>query len=284
MNTQVKPLPGSSTMLVGATGTGKTHCIRTFLDAGVTPFILFTEKGMRTMGDVPGENCHWHYIPPANPSWESMIDSAQKINTMSIKGLSDLKIGINKSEYAQFMDLISAMNNFTCDRCGESFGDVDSWGTDRAIVIDSLSGLNIMAMNLQVGSKPARSPGDWGIAMDNLERFLTRMCSTPQCHFVLTAHLEREIDEVGGGMTLMASTLGKKLAPKIPRFFDNVVQCVREGTNWSWNTIAAGVDLKARDLPWAEKLEPTFVTTIESWKRAGGVIQPSATLIEGPES
>ena len=41
------------------------------------------------------------------------------------------------------------MNDFTCDRCGESFGDVSTWNTDRAIVVDSLSGLNIMAMDLE---------------------------------------------------------------------------------------------------------------------------------------
>jgi hypothetical protein len=266
-------IPGARVMLVGATGTGKTHAIQTLIEAGITPFVLFTENGMRTLGNVPDESCHWHYIPPAVPSWDAMEDSANKINTFSLKNLADLKTGINKDQYRQFMEVLKTLNNFTCDRCGESFGDVDTWGTDRAIVIDSLSGLNIMAMDLQVGSKPARSPGDWGVAMDNLERFITKMTTAPQCHFILTAHLEREVDEVMGGVQLMASTLGKKLAPKIPRFFDDVIQCVREGSTFTWSTATSGVDLKARDLPWADKLDPSFVQIIEAWKKAGGIIQ-----------
>ena len=36
-------LRGTKTLLMGSTGTGKTHSIQTFLDAGVTPFCLFTE-------------------------------------------------------------------------------------------------------------------------------------------------------------------------------------------------------------------------------------------------
>ena len=34
----------TNTLLVGSTGTGKTYCLRTFLDMGVTPFIISTEE------------------------------------------------------------------------------------------------------------------------------------------------------------------------------------------------------------------------------------------------
>lgn len=44
----------SNIMLVGATGTGKTHCLRTLLDAGITPFIISTEPGIESShGDIP---------------------------------------------------------------------------------------------------------------------------------------------------------------------------------------------------------------------------------------
>jgi len=133
-------------------------------------------------------------------------------------------------------------------------------------VVDSLSGLNIMAMTLVVGSKPTKAMSDWGVAMDNLEKLLQKLCTDTKCHFVLTAHLERETDEVSGGIQLMASTLGRKLAPKIPRFFDDVICCQRNGSEFTWSTAALNVDLKARNLPIGDRLEPSFVPLIKHWK------------------
>jgi hypothetical protein len=203
-----------------------------------------------------------------------MLDSARKINTLTYESLSKLK-DINKREYAQWMDVLVNLHNFKCQRTGEEFGDVSTWSTDRAIVIDSLSGLNIMAMNLVIGSKPTKSQSDWGVAMDNLERLLQKLCTDTQCHFVLTAHLERESDEVTGGIQLMASTLGRKLGPKVPRYFDDVVCCQRNGSQFSWSTAAMNVDLKARNLPIADNLEPSFEGIITPWTRKGGEILPT---------
>lgn len=254
---------GTNTLLLGATGTGKTYALRTFLDAGVTPFILSTEPGIEsTLGDLDSSKLHWHYIPPASIGWDELMDSARKINSFDIKALSGLS-DINKRKYQQFMEVIAQCNNFTCQRTGEEFGDVSTWGPDRAFVIDSLSGLNIMAMNLVVGSKPMKAMADWGIAMDNLERLITKLTTDTRCYFVLTAHVEREIDEVTGGTSIMASTLGRKLAPKIPRFFDDVVMCVKEGASFYWSTTAHGADLKNRNLPLSAKIPPTFAEIVK---------------------
>lgn len=264
-------IPGFKTLLVGATGSGKTHSIRTLIEQGITPFILFTENGMGVVGDLPEDKIHWHYVKPAKADWSAMIDSAKKINTMGLDSLAKLS-DINKSKHGQFIDLLTALSNFTDDRTGESFGPVDSWGTDRAIVIDSLSGVNLMAMNLVVGSKPVKSMADWGIAQDNLERLINNLCLDTRAHFILISHLERESDEVTGGIKLMASTLGKKLAPKLPRFFDDVIMCEREGSQFTWNTAAPNADLKARNLPIQAKQPATFKTIVDNWKKQGGAI------------
>lgn len=259
-------VPGVKEMLMGATGVGKTHVIRTLLDAGLEVFVLFTEPGMEVLADTPSDRLHWHYIPPSSPDFADLLDSAKKINTMNIKMLADMT-DINKRKYTEFVDLLVALSDFPCDRTGKKYGAVDSWGNNKALVVDSMSGLAIMAMNLVVGSKPMKSMADWGIAIDNLERLVTKLCVDTRCHFVLTAHLERETDEVTGGTTLMASTLGRKLAPKLPRFFSDVIHVKREGTTWTWSTATSNVDLKARNLALADKLPPTFVPVIENWAK-----------------
>ena len=265
-------IAGTNTLLVGATGSGKTHVIRTLIEAGITPFVLYTEPGMRTLADLPDDAYHYHYIAPSAPTWDDLYDNAKKINTMSFKALTQLG-DMDKKKYGQFLEVITTMNDFVCDRTGEHFGDVSKWNTDRAIVIDSLSGLNIMAMDMVVGAKPVKAMGDWGVAMDNLERFINAMTNNTQCHFVMTAHLEREHDEVTGAVHLMASTLGKKLAPKIPRFFDDVVLCKQKEGVFSWATLGLNVDLKWRNLGAGKELPPSFVPLIESWKGAGGIIE-----------
>lgn len=265
-DTNKRTMPGFNVLLVGGTGTGKTHSIRTLCDQGLEVFVLFTEPGMEVLADIPEDKLHWHYIAPSTPDWQDMIDSANKINKMSLKSLSELS-DINKGKYTEFMDVLVCLSNFKDDRTGKEFGAVDSWGPERVLVVDSLSGLNIMAMNLVTGSKPVKSMADWGMSMDNLERLITKLCVDTKCHFVLTAHLERESDETTGGTTLMASTLGKKLAPKLPRFFSDVIHVRRDGSKFFWSTASINVDLKARNLPLADNLPPTFSPIIESWRK-----------------
>lgn len=276
-------IPGVSVLLLGESGTGKTHSLQTLIEAGITPFVIFTEKGMSTLAkaNIDPSKCHWHYISTATQDWGAMEQMAGNINKMSYDSLSKIT-DAKKGQYDQFMQVISQCHNFTCDRTGESFGDITTWGTDRAIVFDSLSGLNIMSMNLVIGAKPTKAMPDWMVAMDNLERFIAKITSDLQCHMVLTGHLELEKDEVSGGITLMASTLGRKLAPKLGRNFDEVLQCLNDSGQFRWASTGRNIALKTRYLEITDKLEPSFVPLIEAWKKAGGVIKP--TVEKGDEA
>ncbi len=264
---------GSNTLLVGASGSGKTYSVRTFIDAGITTLVLFTEPS-EVLDDISCEQgLHTHYVGPAEPDWDAMLDSADKINKLSFKALTSLT-DINKGEYAQFLEVIRTLGNYKCERCGKEFGPVDKLDSTYAIVVDSLSGLNIMAMDLVVGSKPVKSMGDWGVAMDNLERIITKLCSSTSAWFVLTAHLERQVDEVLGSTQLMVSVLGKKLATRVPRFFSDVILCKRNGKEFSWDTAEMNVDLKARNLPIQSGITPDFKQIVDTvrnrWKKDEG--------------
>lgn len=272
-------IPGLRTMLVGGSGVGKTYSLCTLADMGLNLRVLFTEPGMETLAQYYQDrnqelppNIHWKYIAPAAPSWDAMLDSAKKINTMSFEGLAKLS-DINKKEYDEFYRILSTLANFVSDRDGTQLGQVDDWGTDTVLAIDSLTGLSMAAMNMVTGSKPVKSMADWGVAISNLEMFLTKISTALRCHVVLISHLERETDELTGGTQLMASTLGKKLAPKIPRFFSDVIHVKREGPKFVWSTASTNVDLKARNVKIADGLAPTFSQLIESWKKNGGVIE-----------
>jgi AAA+ superfamily predicted ATPase len=56
------PIPAPNVLLMGDSGTGKTYAIRTLIEAGITPFIIFTEPGMEVLGDLDPSSYHFHYV------------------------------------------------------------------------------------------------------------------------------------------------------------------------------------------------------------------------------
>lgn len=268
------PIPGPKILLIGDSGTGKTHTIRTLLDAGFKEvFVIFTEPGMEVVGDIPAGKLMWKYLAPARSSWKTLREQANKINTLPYKTLTEMA-DMDKRKYNQFVQLYDVLANFKDDRTGKEYGAVDEWGTDRALVIDSLSGINLMAMKLVVGGKPVKSQPDWQVAMDNVETLVTQLTTGVWATVVIMAHMEREVDEITGGSTIMVSSLGRKLAPKLPRFFSDCIQSVRSGKEFTWSTATSNAALKSRNLPIANNIQPSFVRVVETWKKRGGLIAP----------
>lgn len=268
----VSPLDGLKILLMGDSGTGKTAAIHTLKKAGIFPFICFTEPGVDTLMDwaKPCEDFHWMYVPPSNAPLLVQLARAKQINQLSWGALKKID-DPNKNKYSQFLTLIEAHNNFICRGCGKEFGDVMTWNTDRAIIDDSLSGISTMSMQLTVGGKASPHEGEWGTAMSNIEMYVNSLTNGTHCHYILMAHLAREIDEVVGS-NIYASTLGKKLAPKLPYNFTDVVNAKRVGTTFTWSTTEPDMALKARNLVWGRDIDPSFEPLIKKWQDKGGII------------
>lgn len=265
-------LPGFKTFLLGTPGGGKTASLESLLMCGLEVFCIFTEPMDTISVETRNHpNFHYVYIAPSAPGFAALLDSAKKINTMNQKMLSQLS-DIKKGSYGQFIKVLEALSNFT-DQRGETYGGADTWGNERVLCVDSLSGLNVMAMDLVVGGKPVKSQADWGIAMDNLGRLINQLTSL-QCHFVLTGHLSLDKDELSGRMVQGAATLGKKLAPDLPRFFSDVVKVYRNGDEFYWATKDNMVDLKFRLLPNDDRIVPSFVPLYEEWKKRAACDAP----------
>lgn len=267
------PLQGTSTLLLGGPGSGKTYSLASFLEAGKKLAIIFTEprgpESLLAACEAKGldtSKVFWRYISPMAPTWEVLQNNAWLISNSSYQALSEMKAGLNKPEYRQFIRLLETMSNFVDQRTGKELGPIDEFDTSWAFVLDSLSGLNLMAMDLVVGAKPAKHQGEWGVAMDNEERLIQKLCSDTKCFFVLTAHIERTLDEVQGGTVVTAGALGRKLAPKLPRFFSDVVHAYREGSAFFWSTTSDNMDLKMRNLPIHGKLQQDFGQVIAVWE------------------
>lgn len=265
-------LAGVNVLLEGPAGTGKTFSLGTLVETGIEVFYLALEPGLESLlafwadrGKPIPPNLHWHRVAAPKANFLDLMESAKKVNTLTFDALTKMP-DPNRGKHNQFVSVLEALSNFKDDRTGAAFGSVDSWGPDRALVIDGMTGLGQSAMALVIGGKPVRSQTDWGMAQDQLERTLRMLCDGCQCHFVLLAHVEREVDQVLGGVKLMTSTLGKALAPKIPAMFSDVILTARTGDKWTWDTSSAMADLKTRNLPIAANLQPDFSQIIVKWK------------------
>ena len=276
-------LPGVKVMLMGPSGTGKTHAIGTLVDAGIEVFYFAYEQGMEALQGYFTDNgkpipAHLHIcsVKASSASFTEMADSVKYVNQLSYESLKK-QIDPSKSKYNQLEQFLRNFNNVT-DDTGQAFGSVQSWSPNRAIVIDGLTGLCDSAMKTCIGGKFDRDPKDWGLAQNIVEGILRKITSECQCHVVLISHVERETDPTGGGLKLMASALGKALAPKLPAMFSDVILTKRVGREFFWDTEDPTADLKTRNLPIHAKNPPTFKVILDKWQSRGGVLQP---LTEG---
>lgn len=270
-----------SVLLMGATGSGKTWALSTVVEhTNLDLFVIITEpNGLDTLLDVwhtkklPIERLHWHYVAPRAAKWDALKQMAKTVNTNSYEDLTKLKQGVAKKESTQFYEVLEQLENFTDDRTGESFGDVTEWTADtnggRCLAIDSLSGLNMMAMAMTIGLKPVAHQGEWGTAMNLEEQLFLTISSSLKVPFILTAHIDKEADEISGAQTIQAAALGRKLAPRLTRFFSEVVLASRgkSRTDFSWSTADVKADLKNRGLEFSSSLAPDFALVWQSYLR-----------------
>lgn len=279
---QAKPnsaLPGVNVLLMGPSGTGKTHAIGTAVDYPDTEVFYFPfEQGQESLlgywtdrGQAVPSNLHIVTVEAATAGWSEMADQVRMVNTLSYETLKK-SVDANKAKYNQMEKFLRTFNDVTEDKTGKKFGAVDSWGTNKILVIDGLTGLGNAVMQAVIGGKADRDQKDWGLAQNILENFLRRLTSDTKCHVILIAHIERETDPVLGGTKLMVSSLGRALPPKLPAMFSDVILTVRNGAKWTWDTANPQADLKTRNLPVAADITPTFKTILDKWKSRGGVI------------
>lgn len=264
-------LPGVNVMLMGPSGTGKTHSIGTLVEAGIEVFYFAYEQGSEALlgyfsdaGKPIPSNLHICTVRAPSASFAEMADSVRYANTLSFDSLIK-QADPNRQKYNQLEQFLRSFNDVT-DDTGKKWGDVLTWGPERALVIDGLTGLCDSAMKACVGGKFARDQKDWGLAQNMVENILRKVTAESRFHFILLSHVERETDPNGGGLKLMASALGRALAPKLPAMFSDVILTKRVGKEFWWDTEDPAADLKTRNLPISGKIPPQFGLVLAKWQ------------------
>ncbi len=259
-----EPITPPAIMLLGDTGSGKTYAIISALKAGLEVFVLVTENtGVETLIDackkeeVDMTNLHWKRCTPTQQPWSVMKAQAKLTNNNNVGELQKLEAGLERFKYPAFINLITACEDFVCDRTKEHFGDVMTWDEKRLLVLDSMSGLNEIVSSHITGHRITMTQPEFGVVQNHIYNLTNTLCSL-NCFFMVTGHLESEVDEVRGTSRFMVSTVGRKLAPKLPRMFSEVILAREENGKYFWSTMDSKVATKSRALPKSSSLSPDF--------------------------
>ncbi len=276
-------LVGPKVVLMGLGGTGKTYAIGTLCEwaerNGFEVAILFTEAGLETLlgyfrdkGKEPPACVYWHQQGTKPISLKALMSSADNIGKLSYEALAKSVDGNRGGENNAFFKILQSCSNFKDDRTGKELGAVDMFPAKRIFVMDSLTETANAAFKMQVGARPMASPGDYGVAQNSLMNFLRLLTQGIDCPFVMTAHVDRETDQVTQSTKIMIKAIGKALATEIPTLFSDVIYTTREASTFYWDTAAYGVDTKTRSLGYRSKIEPNFALIMDVWlKRTGGM-------------
>jgi hypothetical protein len=277
-----KALVGPKVCLMGLGGTGKTYAIGTLVDwaaaNGFEVAVLFTENGLETLlgyfrdkGKEPPPCLYWHQQGTKPISLKALMQTADSVGKLSYEALAKSVDGNRGGDNNAFFKILQSCSDFKDDRTGKSLGPIDAFTAKRIFVMDSLTETANAAMKMQIASRPMASPGDYGVAQNNLMNFLRLCTQGMECPFVMTAHVDREMDMVTQSAKIMIKAIGKALATEIPTLFSDVIYTTREAASFYWDTAAYGVDTKTRSLGYRSKIPPDFAAIFDIWKKRSGL-------------
>ena len=183
VTTDVRSLVGPKVVLMGLGGTGKTYAIGTLVDwaaaNGFEVAVLFTENGLETLlgyfrdkGVEPPACLYWHQQTTKPVSLKSLMSTADAVGKLSYEALAKSVDSNRGGENNAFFKILQSCSDFKDDRTGKSLGPIDAFSSKRIFVMDSLTETANAAMKMQIGSRPMASPGDYGVAQNNLMNFL----------------------------------------------------------------------------------------------------------------
>jgi hypothetical protein len=209
-------------LLIGDSGTGKTGALASLANAGFELFILDLDNGTDILNFVVKPECK------KNVHIETLTDTGRMVGAGSSQKIQKL----NPQAFPKALGLLSKWKD---SETGEDFGAVSSWGTNRILVVDSLSFLGmasldyVLAKNGRAGDQPHQ--GDWGEAMRMLEQTLQIVYSTEiKCHVVMNSHITYQQVEGSGITKGLPMGLGSQLPPKIGRYFNMMLMTKSKGS------------------------------------------------------
>lgn len=192
-------------LFIGASGAGKTGALTPLVKAGYSLRILDLDNGLDALVNHVKDEC------PQN------IDAVQ-FQTFRDKYKAGPAGPMIQGAPTAYVKSIKALDKWEDDSIPST------WGPDTILVIDSLTALGMAAYQWAKGMNPSsKEKRQWYMAaQESIEQVIAMVTAEAfQTNVIVISHIDiREQDGITKGF---ASSIGKALGPKLPRFFNTMV-------------------------------------------------------------
>jgi hypothetical protein len=199
-------------LFIGDSGTGKTGALVSLVKAGYNLVILDFDNGLDILTSILSEEPNAAELL-SRVTYETCTDKLKAVNGILMPD------GQPKA-YSKAMKLLT---NWKTD--DEDLGPVSAWDKKTILIVDSLTFMSNAVFRYVDFVNNFKDPRQtYGESMKLIENTLGMLYSDAiGCHVIITSHISY-IETEAGVNKGYPSSIGKALSPKIPRYFNTVLQ------------------------------------------------------------
>jgi hypothetical protein len=200
-------------LFIGNSGAGKTGALTPLVKDGYDLRILDLDSGLDALVNHVREEC---------PERIGTIQFETYRDRIKMTPAGPKVVGSPKA----YVNALAALDKWPTDG-----SDPSRWGDKKILVIDSLTNLGRAAFQWAVAANPSsRDPRQWyKTAQDLIEDVIANVTSDEfECNVIIISHVEYV--ENNNMLKGYASSIGKALGPKIPRFFNTLILSETSGS------------------------------------------------------
>lgn len=194
-------------LFVGSSGAGKTGALASLVEAGYKLRIIDLDSGLDAL---------MHHVAAINPALLATIEYQSYRDPIKMTAAGPKVVGAPKA-------LVKTLN--ALDKWPDDDSDPAEWGEDYIMVIDSLTNVGRAALQWAKAVNPSsKDPRQWyKAAQDVVEDLIANLTSKSfKTNVIVITHID--ISETPEGFVkAFASSIGRALGPKLPRFFNTMI-------------------------------------------------------------
>jgi len=199
-------------LFIGNSGAGKTGALTPLVKAGYRIRIIDLDDGLDALID----HCKHEKLDLSQIEYQSFRDKI-KMTQQGVK-----VVGAPKA----YVDTMRALECWPDDE-----SDPAEWGSDTILVLDSLTNAGRAAFQWARAMDPSnKDPRRWYMTAQSLIEDLIANLTSEAFHtnVIVISHVELVTSD-GGTTKGYASSIGKALGPKLPRFFNTLLLSETKG-------------------------------------------------------
>lgn len=234
-------------MFIGASGAGKTGALTSLVQAGYELRIIDMDSGLDAL---------INHVRAVDPKLLDKIGYVSYRDRVKMTATGPKVAGTPKA----YVNALNALESWPDDG-----SDPAEWGPEKILVVDSLTNMGRAAFQWAKAMNPtSKDPRQWyKTAQDLIEDLIANLTSEGfDTNVIVISHVDM-VETKEGMVKGFASSIGKALGPKLPRFFNTMVLSETRGAGdkvkRQIHTMPTGmIDLKT---PAPMRIEKTYDIT-----------------------